>query len=136
MVIPCPVSEDSGVGDHAGDLVMIRLGDKRRPAKLALGLGGLGGEDMAHLGLAPLELAGTRLFEALGRAAVCLQLWHWMFLVVWLVVLWDNPLSIPESVRGEANRCSRLSHHLVNAQRTPLGCDRNAELVCAHYPGY
>ena len=55
---------------------MIRLGDERRPTELALGLGGLGGEDMAHLGLAPLELAGAGFVKALGCAAVCLQLWH------------------------------------------------------------
>ena len=66
----------SGVRKHPGNLVMIRIRDKRRPAELALGLGGLGGEDVAHLGLAALELAGAGLMKALGCAAVCLQLWH------------------------------------------------------------
>src|SRR5271170_3240759 len=66
----------SGVGKHPGNLVVIRIRDKRRPAELALGLGGLGGEDVAHLGLAALELAGAGLMKALGCAAVCLQLWH------------------------------------------------------------
>ena len=55
---------------------MIRIRDKRRPAELPLGFSGLGGEDMAHLGLAALELAGAGLMKALGCAAVCLQLWH------------------------------------------------------------
>jgi hypothetical protein len=55
---------------------MIRLGDKRRPAQLALGLGRLRGEDVTHLRLAALELARTGLMKALGCAAVCLQLWH------------------------------------------------------------
>ena len=68
--------ERSGVREHPGNLVLIRLGDKRRPAKLALGLGGLRGEDVAHLGLAALHFARTGLMEALGCAAVCLQLWH------------------------------------------------------------
>jgi len=44
--------------------------------ELALGLGLLRREDMAHLGLAPLDLAGAGLFEALGRAAVCLHFGH------------------------------------------------------------
>ena len=56
--------------------MLIRLRDERRPAELALGLGGLRGEDVAHLGLAALELAGAGLMKALGCAAVCLQLWH------------------------------------------------------------
>jgi hypothetical protein len=73
---PFIVFLDSGVRKHPGNLVLIRLGDKRRPAELALGLGGLGGEDVAHLGLAALELAGAGLMKALGCAAVCLQLWH------------------------------------------------------------
>jgi hypothetical protein len=55
---------------------MIRIRDERRTAELTLGLGGLGGEDMAHLGLATLELAGAGLVKALGCAAVGLQLWH------------------------------------------------------------
>jgi hypothetical protein len=66
----------SGVRKHPGNLVMIRVGDKSRPAELALGLGGLRREDVAHLGLATLELAGAGLMKALGCAAVCLQLWH------------------------------------------------------------
>jgi hypothetical protein len=73
---PFMVFLDSGVRKHPGNLVLIRLGDKRRPAELALGLGGLGGKDVAHLGLAALELAGACLMKALGCAAVCLQLWH------------------------------------------------------------
>lgn len=55
---------------------MIRLGDENLTTKLALGLGCLRGEDMAHLGLAALEFARAGLLEALGCAAVCLQLWH------------------------------------------------------------
>src|SRR5580698_7960696 len=64
------------VREHTGDLRGIRHGNKHDLAKFALGFGRLRGEDMAHLGLAALELAGTSLLEALGRAGVCLQLWH------------------------------------------------------------
>ena len=66
----------SGVGEHAGDVVVIRIRDKRRAAELALGAVRLRGEDVAHLGMAALELAGAGLMEALGCAAVGLQLWH------------------------------------------------------------
>jgi len=45
-------------------------------AELALGAVRLRGEDVAHLGMAALELAGAGLMEALGCAAVGLQLWH------------------------------------------------------------
>lgn len=55
---------------------MIRIRDQNLTAEVALGLGGLRGKDMAHLGLAALELARACLMEALGGAAVCLQLWH------------------------------------------------------------
>ena len=65
-----------GVGKHTGDLWGIRHRNEDDLSKFALGLGRLRGEDMAHLGLAALELAGTSLLEALGRAGVCLQLWH------------------------------------------------------------
>src|SRR3984885_7670919 len=66
----------SGVRKHTGDNLVIRVGDKTSPAKLALGAVGLRREDVAHLRMAPLELAGTSLMKALGCAAVCLQLWH------------------------------------------------------------
>ena len=59
---------------------------------MTLGLGLLRGEDVAHLGLAALELARAGLLEALGGAAVCLQLWHLVFPGVVL----DNLLSIHE----------------------------------------
>ena len=64
------------VGKHPCDLRGVRLRDENDPTELLLGLGRLRGEDVAHLGLAALELAGAGLLEALGRAAVCLQLWH------------------------------------------------------------
>jgi len=66
----------SRVRNHTGDNLVIRVGDKTSPAELALGAVGLRREDVTHLGMAPLELAGTSLMKALGCAAVCLQLWH------------------------------------------------------------
>lgn len=55
---------------------MVPIRNQSRQAELALGLGRLGGEDMPHLRLAALNLAATSLLEALGRASMCLQLWH------------------------------------------------------------
>jgi len=66
----------SGVGNHAGYLRVVGVRNQSALCQLALGLGLLRREDMAHLGLAPLDLAGAGLFEALGRAAVCLQFGH------------------------------------------------------------
>src|ERR1700712_1394511 len=63
----------SGVRKHAGDFVMIRIRDQGRTTELALGFGRLGRKDVAHLGLAALELAGTSLMKALRCAAVGLQ---------------------------------------------------------------
>src|SRR5260370_10127852 len=82
------------VRDHAGDNLVIRIRDERRATELALGLGRLRGEDMAHLGLAALELAGAGLMKALGCAAVGLQLWHWVILTVRVS---DNLLIIYEA---------------------------------------
>lgn len=65
-----------GVGEHAGDFGRIRDRDQDAFAQLALGFLHLGGEDVAHLGLAALELAGAGLFEALGRAAVGFEFGH------------------------------------------------------------
>jgi hypothetical protein len=65
-----------GVGEHPGDLWGIRYRDEDNLAKLGLGFVCLRGKDVAHLGLAALEFAGTSDLEALGRTAVCLQLWH------------------------------------------------------------
>jgi hypothetical protein len=65
-----------GVRKHPGDLWCIRFRNQHNFAKLRLGFVCLRGEDVAHLGLAALKLAGTSDLEALGRAAVCLQLWH------------------------------------------------------------
>ena len=56
------------VRKHPGDLWGIRLRNQNNTAQLGLGLVRLRSEDMAHLGLATLELAGAGLFEALGRA--------------------------------------------------------------------
>lgn len=67
---------DSGVGNHAGYLGVVGVRDVGRSCQLALGLGLLRRKDVAHLRLAPLDLAGSSLLEALGRAAVCLHFGH------------------------------------------------------------
>src|SRR6185437_4254018 len=55
------------VGGHARDLCVVAVGDQRALAELALGLRGLRRKDVAHLGVAPLDLASAGLLEALGR---------------------------------------------------------------------
>src|SRR5271154_5619232 len=67
---------ESGVRDHAGDLIVVSIRDDQALAELALRLGELRRKDMAHLGLVPLDLAGTSLGEALGRARMGLQFGH------------------------------------------------------------
>ena len=61
--------------------------------------------------MAPLELAGTSLMEALGCAAVCLQLWH---CVPDENCVLDNLLSIYE----QGFRCSIFPFGSL-VQRTP-----------------
>ena len=55
------------VRKHPGDLWGIRFGDENNAAQLGLCFVRLRSEDVAHLGLATLELAGAGLLEALGR---------------------------------------------------------------------
>jgi hypothetical protein len=76
----------SGVRDHPRDLIVVGIRDQQSSAQLALGLGELGRKDMARLRLAPLDLAGTSLGEALGRARVSLQFGH-----DFLVSFWNRP---------------------------------------------
>jgi hypothetical protein len=63
---------DSGVWNHAGHLRVIGVRNQCALCQLALGLGLLRREDVAHLRLSTLDLARASLFEALGRAPVCL----------------------------------------------------------------
>src|SRR5262245_39535437 len=50
--------------------------DLLRPAHVALGLGGLAGQDVTLERAGPDDLAGARLLEALGGAPMCFQFWH------------------------------------------------------------
>jgi hypothetical protein len=110
---------------------MIRIRDERRTAELALGFGGLGGEDMAHLRLATLELAGAGLMKALGCAAVGLQLWHG---VPDENCVLDNLLSIYDFVGGALEfdrfgyllgKCQFLTSYLLTKWGTEM---RNANI--------
>ena len=68
----------SGVGNHARYLRVVAVGNKQGPAQLPLGLWLLRRQDVPRLRLAPLDLAGPSLAEALGRARMGLQLWHFL----------------------------------------------------------
>lgn len=62
----------SGIGNHAGNLRVIRFRYQGRAGQMALYLGGLGGQKMSHGGLSALDLAGSGLLEPLGGATMCL----------------------------------------------------------------
>lgn len=59
------LDDGSGVRDHAGHLRVVGIRNQRDCTKLPLGLGFLRRKDVAHLGLATLDLAGASLLEAL-----------------------------------------------------------------------
>jgi len=75
-MLPCWEARDSGVRNHAGHLRVVGIGDEYTLAQFALRLLILRREDMAHLGLVPLDFAGASLRKALGRARMGLQLGH------------------------------------------------------------
>lgn len=64
------------VRDELGDVLVVHCRHNGAGTKLALALPGLGGEDVARKGVAPLDLAGASLLEALGCAAIGLDLGH------------------------------------------------------------
>ena len=69
-------SIDLGVGDHARYLRVVAVRDNHGLSKLALGFRRLRRKDVAHLGLAALDFAGSSLRKALFRARMGLQLGH------------------------------------------------------------
>ncbi len=71
----------SGVRNHARYLLVVAIGNHQGLAQLAFRLWQLRSKDVPRLRLAPLDLAGASLAEALGRARMGLQLGH--FLLVW-----------------------------------------------------
>src|SRR4030095_2036513 len=72
----CKSETRSLVGQHPVQLGGVVRRHLLRPAHAALGLRGLAGQDVTLEGAGPDDLAGTGLLEALGGAAMCLQLWH------------------------------------------------------------
>src|SRR5208337_4703714 len=70
------MTQRSGVGDHARYLRVVAVGNKQGPSQLALHFGWLRRKDVTRLRLAPLDLAGASLAEALLRARMGLQLGH------------------------------------------------------------
>src|SRR3970282_1109951 len=64
------------VREHHADRALVRRVHPGRAAQVSLALGVLLGEDVAQERLAPLEPAAGELLEALGRAALGLQLRH------------------------------------------------------------
>src|SRR5580698_5152205 len=67
---------DSGVGNHARNLLVVGVRDERAVCQLALGLGLHRRKDVAHLRLAANDFASTSLLEALCSAPVCFQFGH------------------------------------------------------------
>ena len=72
---PCG-PERSGVGNHAGNLLVVGVGNQAAMGQLALGFRLLRREDVPHFGLAAEKFARAGLFEALGCAPVCLEFGH------------------------------------------------------------
>lgn len=64
------------VRDKLGDILVINCRHNSAGTKLTLTLSGLGGEDVTREGVAPLDLAGTGLLEALCGTAIGLDLGH------------------------------------------------------------
>ena len=74
-------AQRSGVGNHARYLQVVTIRNQQGPTQLALRLWRLRRKDMTRLRLAPLDLAGTSLAEALLRARMGLQLGHFLLFV-------------------------------------------------------
>jgi len=89
-------AQRSGVRNHARYLLVVAIGNQQGPAQLPLHLRRFRSKDVPRLRLAPLDLAGTSLAEALGRARVGLQLGHFLLFVLESGSLPDrNPLAHP-----------------------------------------
>ena len=71
----------SGVGNHARDLLVVAIGNQQGASQLALHFWRFRSKDVPRLRLAPLDLAGASLAEALLRARMGLQLGHFSSLL-------------------------------------------------------
>ena len=69
------------VGDHAGDLLLIRLIQNHVFIELAFALAGFRSQDVALKRVTAFDFARTCLVEALRRSAMCLKLRHSVFLL-------------------------------------------------------
>ena len=68
--------EGSGVGNHAGHLLVVGVGNQNAVSELAFGFRLLRREDVPHFGLAAHKFARGRLFEALGSAPMRFEFGH------------------------------------------------------------
>jgi len=77
------------IRDQPGDILVVNRLDHVALAEVAFPLACLAGQNMTGKCVAPLDLAGAGLFEALGSAPVCLDLGHAILLVsgdlIWLL---------------------------------------------------
>lgn len=64
------------VRNEPGDILVVNRLDNSTLAQVTFPLACLTRQNMAGEGVAPLDLAGTGFFEALGGAPVGLDLWH------------------------------------------------------------
>ena len=69
------------VGDHACNLLLIRLVQNRISIELALALGCYRSQDVALERVTAFDLASACLVETLRRSAMCFQLGHSVFLL-------------------------------------------------------
>lgn len=68
--------EGSGVRDHAGDLLVVGVGNQHALGEVALGFRLLRRQNVPHFGLAAHKFARAGLFEALGGAPMGLEFGH------------------------------------------------------------
>ena len=64
------------VGNHSLYFRRVSVADQRRAAQLALPLLIFRGQDVTQKSLIALHFSRPGFLEALGRAFMCLQLWH------------------------------------------------------------
>ena len=71
-----PETRNLLVRNHPQNFSRVRLRQNDGLVQLALPLARLGSQDVTRIGMPALHLPGRRLFEALGSATVCFELWH------------------------------------------------------------
>ena len=68
------------IGDQLGDILLIDSCHQSTGAELTLPLPCFRRQNVTGERMTPLDFASTSLFEALGSATICLDLWHFCLL--------------------------------------------------------